>query len=172
MKLSKYVACICEGGAEKTIIELLLDSNSLIFSYDDLLEGEILRCRKARDFETQYLRKYFNEKVTVLRILDSRGERFALSKAYAHKVDVINVVTAPEIEMLVILSENKYKEFKGSNLKPSEYCKSFLGYSNVKRPVFIEAYFKDLDKLITAIKRYKKVSKINHGEYALADLLK
>lgn len=172
MKLSKYVACICEGGAEKTIIELLLDSNSLIFSYDDLLEGEILRCRKARDFETQYLRKYFNEKVTVLRILDSRRERFAWSKAYAHKVDVINVVTAPEIEMLVILSENKYKEFKGSNLKPSEYCKSFLGYSNVKRPVFIEAYFKDLDKLITAIKRYKKVSKINHGEYALADLLK
>lgn len=172
MKLSKYVACICEGGAEKTIIELLLDSNSLIFSYDDLLEGEILRCRKARDFETQYLRKYFNEKVTVLRILDSRRERFALSKAYAHKVDVINVVTAPEIEMLVILSENKYKEFKGSNLKPSEYCKSYLGYSNVKRPVFIEAYFKDLDKLITAIKRYKKVSKINHGEYALADLLK
>ena len=172
MKLSKYVACICEGGAEKTIIELLLDSNSLIFSYDDLLEGEILRFRKARDFETQYLRKYFNEKVTVLRILDSRRERFAWSKAYAHKVDVINVVTAPEIEMLVILSENKYKEFKGSNLKPSEYCKSFLGYSNVKRPVFIEAYFKDLDKLITAIKRYKKVSKINHGEYALADLLK
>ena len=172
MKLSKYVACICEGGAKKTIIELLLDSNSLIFSYDDLLEGEILRCRKARDFETQYLRKYFNEKVTVLRILDSRRERFAWSKAYAHKVDVINVVTAPEIEMLVILSENKYKEFKGSNLKPSEYCKSFLGYSNVKRPVFIEAYFKDLDKLITAIKRYKKVSKINHGEYALADLLK
>ena len=144
----------------------------LFFSYDDLLEGEILRCRKARDFETQYLRKYFNEKVTVLRILDSRRERFAWSKAYAHKVDVINVVTAPEIEMLVILSENKYKEFKGSNLKPSEYCKSFLGYSNVKRPVFIEAYFKDLDKLITAIKRYKKVSKINHGEYALADLLK
>ena len=172
MKLSKYVACICEGGAEKTIIELLLDSNSLIFSYDDLLEGEILRCRKARDFETQYLRKYFNEKVTVLRILDSRRERFASSKAYAHKVDVINVVTAPEIEMLVILSENKYKEFKGSNLKPSEYCKSYLGYSNVKCPVFIEAYFKDLDKLITAIKRYKKVSKINHGEYALADLLK
>lgn len=172
MKLSKYVTCICEGGAEKTIIELLLDSNSLIFSYDDLLEGEILRCRKARDFETQYLRKYFNEKVTVLRILDSRRERFAWSKAYAHKVDVINVVTAPEIEMLVILSKNKYKEFKGSNLKPSEYCKSFLGYSNVKRPVFIEAYFKDLDKLITAIKRYKKVSKINHGEYALADLLK
>ena len=77
MKLSKYVACICVGGAEKTIIELLLDSNSLIFSYDDLLEGEILRCRKARDFETQYLRKYFNEKVTVLRILDSRRERFA-----------------------------------------------------------------------------------------------
>ena len=40
MKLSKYVACICEGGAEKTIIELLLDSNSLIFFMMIYLKGK------------------------------------------------------------------------------------------------------------------------------------
>lgn len=102
MELSKYVACICEGAAEQTIIKILLDNDKLIFTYDDLLEGEPLRCRSAKSFEEQYLRKGFTDKITVLRVLDSRRENFKLSKAYSHKIDVVNVITAPEIEMLVI----------------------------------------------------------------------
>ncbi len=53
-------------------------------------------------------------KISVIRILDSRRENFKLSKAYANKVDVINVITAPEIEMLIIFNEDKYKEIKQS----------------------------------------------------------
>lgn len=64
MELSKYVACICEGGAERTIVGLLLNDHRLIFDYDNLLDGEILRCRKAKDFEERYLRKGFSEQVT------------------------------------------------------------------------------------------------------------
>ena len=104
MKLSKYIACICEGAAEQAIIECLLDANKLIFTYDDMIEGEVIRCRSAKKFEERYLRKGFDEKITVLRILDSRREKFKLSKAYAPKIDVINVITAPEIEMLIILN--------------------------------------------------------------------
>ena len=52
--------------------------------------------------EEKYLRKGFLEKISVIRILDSRRENFKLSKAYEQKVDVINVITAPEIEMLII----------------------------------------------------------------------
>lgn len=66
MELSKYVACICEGSAEKAIIELLLDNDKLIFNYDNLLDGEVLRCRNAKVFEEQHLRKGFTEKITVL----------------------------------------------------------------------------------------------------------
>lgn len=40
------------------------------------------------------------------------------------KVDVINVITAPEIEMLIILNEGLYSEFKKSGIKPSEFCKA------------------------------------------------
>ena len=112
MELSKYVACICEGAAEQTIMELLLDNDKLIFTYDNLLEGEPLRCRSAKSFEEQHLRKGFTDKITVLRVLDSRREKFKLSKAYAHKIDVVNIITAPEIEMLVIFSEGKYNEYK------------------------------------------------------------
>ena len=104
MNLTKYVACICEGSAEQAIIELLLDNDKLIFTYDDMLEGEVIRCRSARNFEKQYLRKGFTEKITVLRILDSRREQFNLSKAYVDKIEVINVITAPEIEMLIIFA--------------------------------------------------------------------
>ncbi|MBR1478945.1 MAG: DUF2726 domain-containing protein, partial [Lachnospiraceae bacterium] len=46
----------------------------------------------GKRFEEKYLRKGFLEKISVIRILDSRRENFKLSKAYEHKVDVINVM--------------------------------------------------------------------------------
>lgn len=64
MNLSKYVACICEGSAERAIIKLLLDENRLIFTWDNLLDGEILRCRNAKKFEEQHLRKGFTGTIT------------------------------------------------------------------------------------------------------------
>lgn len=172
MELSKYVACICEGAAEQAIMELLLNDNRLIFTYDDMLEGEVLRCRSAKSFEEQHLRKGFTEKITVLRILDSRRENFNLSKAYASKIKVINIITAPEIEMLVIFHERKYAEFKRSGKKPSLYCKENLKLSNVKSKTFIEGYFFDVDALVAAITEYKRVSNVQRNELTLADLLK
>lgn len=171
MVISKYVACICEGSAEQAIIELLLDHNLLRFTYDNLLDGEVLRCRSAKNFEEQHLRKGFTEKITVFRILDSRRENFKLSKAYASKIDVINIITAPEIEMLLIFSMNKYEDFKKSHKKPSDFCKVDLRLPNVKSTQFIKDYFADTEILIDAIHEYKRVSHIPEGERTLADLL-
>lgn len=56
MELSKYIACICEGTAEQVIMNMLLENNRLIFTSDDLLEGEVLRSRSGENFEKQYLR--------------------------------------------------------------------------------------------------------------------
>jgi len=72
MDLSNYiVACICEGSAEQAIMELLLDANKLIFDSEQLLNEEIIRTRSAKKFEQRYLRKGFDRKIIVLRILDS-----------------------------------------------------------------------------------------------------
>jgi len=172
MQLDGYVACICEGSAEQAIMELLLDSNKLIFKNEQLLEEEIIRTRSAKKFEQRYLRKGFSKKITVLRILDSRRENFKLSKEYDPKVSVIDIITAPEIEMLIIFNEDKYNEFKKSGMKPSEFCKVKLGYKSVKTYKFVKKYFSDTDKLLASIHEYRRVSKIPKGEDTLFNLLK
>lgn len=172
MELSKYIACICEGAAEQAVIELLLARDKLIFSYDDMLENEVIRCRGAKSFENRYLGKGFTEKITILRILDSHRENFKLSKAYQGKINVINIVTAPEIEMLIIYTEGKYEQYKRSGKKPSIFCKEDLGYSNVKSDSFVKQYFQNINTLIAAIKEHKRIAAIQRGEYTLADLLR
>ena len=173
MKFHRYIACLCEGSTEETIMNLLLDADLLKFQRNDLLEEKPLRIREADSFERRYLRRGFQQKITVLRILDSRNERFWLSRAYQSKVEVINVVTAPEIEMLIIFSEDQYTEYKKSGLKPSVFCKQNLKmHKNVKTREFVEDYFSDTHKLVDAIKEYARVSNVQNGEITLADLLK
>lgn len=172
MELSKYKACICEGSAENAIIDILLDHDLLIFSREEMVEEEVIRCREGRKFEEKYLRKGFQDKISVIRILDSRRENFRISKAYAGKVDVINVVTAPEIEMLIIFNENKYKEFKKTGKKPSSFCKEDLKMAEVKSYDFVKNYFDNPLVLVAAIKKYHEMSRVPKGEYTLLDLLR
>ena len=172
MELGKYKACICEGSAENAIMDILLDHDLLIFTREEMLEEEVIRCRDGKRFEEKYLRKGFLEKISVIRILDSRRENFKLSKAYEHKVDVFNVITAPEIEMLIIFNEDKYMEFKKSGKKPSDFCKEDLKMTSVKSYNFVKDYFADPDILLAAIRKYHEISKIRKGEYTLLDLLK
>ena len=56
MKLAKYKACICEGAAEKAIIDILLDNGLLIFSRDELIDDDVIRCRDGQHFEKLYLK--------------------------------------------------------------------------------------------------------------------
>lgn len=171
MKLANLIAVLCEGTAEETIINILLDNHRLIFEREELLEEKPLRIRQASKFETTYLRKGFDEKISIIRILDSKNENFRLSKAYSSKVNVINIITAPEIEMLIILKENKYKEYCKSHLKPSQFCINHLRMKNVKNKIFLEKYFQDVDTLIDAIDQYQSMH-IKNGELTLKDIIR
>lgn len=88
MQYDKYVACMYEGDAERAILDILLDNNALIFDRSMLLEEEPIKRCKPKDFEKRYLRKSFNGKISVYRIIDSRSEQFNLSKAYKDKVNI------------------------------------------------------------------------------------
>jgi hypothetical protein len=172
MELAKYKACICEGAAEAAIVDILVDNDLLIFSRNEMLDESVIRCRSAKRFEERYLRKGFDNQISVIRILDSHREEFRLSKAYQHKVDVINVVTAPEIEMLIIHNEGAYEQFKKSGKKPSDFCKTDLRMGDVKSYDFVKTYFGNPETLIRAIKEYHRVANIRKGEYTLFNLLR
>ena len=85
-----------------------------------------------------------------------KKEDSKLSKAYENKVDVVNIITAPEIEILAIIKEDKYLDFKKSKLKPSDYCKQVLRMSHVKNYDSVIEYFSDADTLVEAIKNIRK----------------
>lgn len=169
MELGEYVACICEGAAEEAIMNILLENDLLIFSREKIIEEKVIRCRDGKKFGKEYLRKSFNGKISVIRILDSRNENFKIGKAYQHKVDII---TAPEIEMLIIFTENKYTQFMKSGKKPSDFCTQDLRMSNVKNYDFVYDYYSDVTLLITAIKEYHRVKRIPKGENDLLSILK
>lgn len=169
MELAKYKACICEGAAENAVMDILLDADLLVFSREEMLEEAVIRCREGNKFEQKYLRKGFADKISVIRILDSRREKFKIGKAYEHKIDVINVITAPEIEMLIIFAENQYKEFKKSGKKPSDFCKENLRMPEVKSYDYVFNYFSDSQILVSAIKEYHRTARIPKGEYTLLE---
>lgn len=172
MDKNVLIACICEGAAEQAIIELLLESDKLYFKKEDLLDDKVIRIRSAQNFEELYLGKYFKYEIIILRILDSRHENFKLRKSYENKVNVINVITAPEIEMLIIHNENKYDDFKKSGEKPSLYCKKYFKQSNIKSYQFVKHYFSDITLLLQSIKQYHNKANIHKKEVTLYDLLK
>ena len=170
---SKLIACICEGGAETVIMDLLLDNGLLIFNREQLMEERTLPRTSVREFEQRYLRTEFDQKILILRVIDSRREKFNLSRAYQCQVDVINVITAPEIEMLIIASKKLYDDYCRSGFKkPSDYCKNLLGIKTVKSPSFLREYFANTDFLIASIKEYHRVHKQKNGEISLYDLIK
>ena len=173
--MNDYVAIICEGEAEKAIIELLLDADCLVFNKSDLLEEEVLYRCKAQVFESQYLNRNFGERrIHVVRVHDSRTERFVISKPYQAKISKISSYhTRPEIEMLIIIAENKYDEYKRKyvrKMKPSEYCMQFLGYRKVKKYHFIKDYFKDVKMLINALREYNRTK--HDSRLCIYDLIK
>ena len=111
MELAKYKACICEGSAEEAIIDILVDNDLLIFNREEMLEERVIRCRSAKRFEERYLRKGFDEQISVTRILDSRREEFRLSKAYE----------------LIIHAEGAYDQFKRSGKNQANFVKQIFG---------------------------------------------
>lgn len=170
MRKPDLIACLCEGSMEQAIMEILLDNNRLIFEREQLLEEEILRCRSAKNFERDYLNKTTNEMITVYRILDSSNENFKLSDPYLKRVTVVNIITAPEIEMLVIHAEGKYDDYSRKRMKPSDYVKQHLKLGKIKSYEFAKCYFADDEVLARAIQQYKQKSANKSG--MLADLLK
>lgn len=169
---SHPIACICEGVAEMVIMNILLDNHLLLFEREQLIDSELIRRPAVKDFERKYLRREYDNKIVIIRVIDSRSEQFNLRKAYSHQVkDIIRVITAPEIEILIIVAMEKYESFKKTRKKASDFCIQDLGLKNVKSRIFWEDFFSEPDMLVKTIIEYHRIHKQLHNESSLYDLL-
>ena len=172
-------AILCEGAAEQAILEILLENDVLTIKKETLFEEKVFRERSAESFFKKYMRADLDEKVTIYRILDSKNENFKIKnkikKDFQGKYEVVDIVTSPEIEMLVIISEGRFTDYSKvkSKVKPSEYCKQSLNLRKVKEYNFIRDYFSDVNHLISVIKQYHSLMKVNKDNFSLTlyDLL-
>lgn len=172
---NSLIACMCEGGMENAIINILLDNDMLCFSREQLLYNQPFLRYSAKEFEKRYLRQEYAKKITILRVIDSKKEKFKLSKPYQKQVeDVITIITAPEVEILLIIAEEKHSDYTkyASKMKPSMYCTQILKMGNVKEQDFGYRYFVDPAKLLAAIKEYDRLHRKEKGELSLSALLK
>lgn len=178
----KFIICSCEGIAEKVIIELLLDNQKLCFERSALVDEECTNLRSAKDIESNFLTRAYSKDIAILRILDKENERFKISPVYLKSriVEVYEVVTKPEIEMIHIHAEGLFQEFQRAlranhNLRPSSFfqgyaTKTFRRKSKVKTAEFItDLYSCDIPKLIKAIELYHQNSK--QDSFDLSNLL-
>lgn len=111
--------------------------------------------------------------IDLIRVQDSRRADLGLPSTYRCKIrSEVKCLTRPEIEMLVIIAEERYEDCQKRRMKPSIYCKDVLGLPEVKNYGFFRNRFSDIDLLLKTIKRYDELfpSRVV-GEMSLYDLL-
>ncbi len=178
-----HIICISEGSAEEVIIKKLFYQNKLIFKPNDLYGDNstiksFSRTRQGKKFARENLEMdYGDNHINIIRVLDSKKEAFILGKIYDSRIKtfnirIFNILTRPEIEMLVIINEGHYDNYtnKHGSVKPNIFCKNVLKIKDVKSELFIKNYFEDINVLIKCIENYKHLHSTNE-EYCLFDLL-
>ena len=177
----KYLI-LCEGSNELEIMRILIEHNKLVFGEDDLLGLTPYHARQIdRSGQVQReLEMYPGCDVHVMRVGDVQNENLKIPSDYKEKImDIKKYCTKPELEMLLIISEGLVSEFEKtkSSVSPKDFAKKHIKcgrrqYDNSTQ-FFTDYYGLDPDKLVEAIKEYKRIKgKHKKDELYLADLLK
>ena len=176
----KYLI-MCEGPNELEIIKMLLEHDKLIFTEDDLLNLVPYHARQIGSNPTvKTALNLYPGDVQVLRIGDKLNEDLKVPKEYKRKIkDIKKYCTKPELEILLIISENLNSEFEKvkSKTSPKSFCKENVVYNrtryNNSTTFYRDYYGERIDLLVNTMKRYKSLKgKHQRDELYLADLLK
>ncbi|AMB99911.1 hypothetical protein AWM75_07985 [Aerococcus urinaehominis] len=169
------VLVLCEGPSEKVVMEMLLEQDRLPFSKHQLLEGEFITIGKnIKKLQQAYLSFQFSYPLHIFSVQDSKNDLWLnkLASAYQSKaVQIAHVVTAPEIEMLMVHALGKQDDFfkSKSKTKPSTFIKQVVG-ENPKTEEFIRDFYCQYS-LVDAIKIQKSKAQDSHKYCFLADLI-
>ena len=175
----KYLI-MCEGPNEKKIIDMLLEHQKLTVCEDDLVGRVTYHARQIgkSPMVMGQLRIYGGD-VEVWRIGDRQTDKLIIPAEFKNQIKkVTKFCTLPELEILLILSEKKFKEYeKGKSQKhPKDFAKENICYNRRKykgdTKFYEEYYGNDIPKLIKAIQEYKQRNHAHRNdEHYLIELL-
>lgn len=176
----KYLI-MCEGPNELEVIRILLENDKLIYTSNDLLTLIPFHARQiASSSAVKTALNLYHGPVTVLGVGDTQNEKLKIPVQYKDQIaEVKKFCTKPELEMLLIISEDLVSEYEKqkSSVTPKSFCKKYISY-NRKRYDNSTAFYRDyygnrVNLLVDAIKKYKQL-KGKHGrdEGYLCELLK
>ena len=176
----KYLI-LCEGPNELEIIRMLLEHDKLIFREDDLLNLVPYHARQIeKNAAVKAALNLYHGDVHVLRIGDKLNDELKIPREYKEKIkDVKKYCTKPELEMLLIISENKHSDFEKvkSRISPKMFRKENIVYNRIRynnsTAFYREYYGERMELLVDTMKRYKQLKgKHQKDELYLADLLR
>lgn len=176
----KYLI-MCEGPNELEIIRMLLEHNKLIFTEDDLLNLVPYHARQiGNNAAVKTALNLYHGEVQVLRIGDKLSDELKIPREYKGKItEIRKYCTKPELEMLLIISENIDSDFEKvkSKTSPKAFSKENIVYNrrcyDNSTAFYRDYYGERIDLLVATIKCYKQLKgKHQKDELYLADLLK
>lgn len=171
---------MCEGANEEKLMELLLDNNKLKITRDDLIGR---RPYHIRGLDNPYIKselRRYNKEVLIYRVGDKQSDKLEIPKDLkdiVYKKNIFKYCTKPELEILLIINEKKYKEFTKSKKNPKSFAKENIKFNKQNydnSTSFYVNYYggRRINFLVDNIKEYKKRKKHNSDELFLSELLK
>lgn len=175
------IVFVCEGTNEEAVIRWMLETGCLCIEgnqcdFDHLRSA---RTKKGKKDLIQNCLKYDmgdnSRKIGIVYILDSKAEKWTLRGIAAERIDIVRVITSPEIEVLLTFKDLAIqrawaKECKSDSRHPSIFVEQYFSIDNIKNGKnFCEA-FGTIDSLRQAAQSYK--TQKHPKEYCLFDLFR
>lgn len=157
----KYLV-MTEGTCEKALLDLLLERNLLTFCRSELLYNEIYHLRQfSMSIYEKISQLNEDEKITIIRIGDKLDDELEIDDDYKPRIIACEkVCTKPEFEMLHIIYEGKFNDYKKvkSKIKPCEYLKTIVK-DYEKTYMFNYNYFNKMNncEITFLLKQYSKL---------------
>ena len=156
----------CEGTNESEAINWIIEEGRFIIP-KNLYITEFLRklrskCKREYFLDHEIVKYNIKKKVGIIYIHDSQNENWNVSMRYQEKmalkgIEVINVITRPEIEVLAIHSNSKWysKWNKGTKSKPSDFLKPLVAFNIKQAGNFAKLFNNDFELFVESCKKYK-----------------
>ena len=175
-----YKLIMTEGPNELVFINVLLKKNLLIFKKEDLLMEQAFHKRQIDGELIGYIQGLPNgDTVDIYRVGDKLSDKLKIPRSIlSGKIEKeIKICTLPEFEILFILNEKLFDEYKKvkSKKSPSEFYKE-KNNEYKKQSTFVKRYFEEMQnsEIVNLILLYVKKHGKSHDkdQLTLEELLK